>query len=141
MSNWTLDSQIKKDLVLPENYNQDDALFLQLENQEDIIVDSKLKPFADSLPFADNSITEDIRAYANLRVCIRWHRRKMHFDDSKELTIEAKELWEIIEIKLKATPTLRLQPVAVSGSFATDSTLLHNIPGVTDALGNTDSGL
>lgn len=141
MSNWTVDAEIKHDLLLPENYNQDDKLLLQLEGQEDIIVDSKLKPYADSLPYADNSITLDIRAYANTRVMRRWHLRKMHFDDARELKEELKELWEIIEIKLKAIPTERTKPIAVSGSYATSSTLLQDIPGVTDSEGNTLSSL
>ncbi len=141
MSNWTNHSQIVKDLGFPENYNKDDALLLQLEEQEDIIVDGKLKPFAQSLPYSDASITDDIQAYANTRVEVRYHNRKMHFDDAKALKEELKELWDIIMEKLKATPTDRLKPVAVSGSFATDSTLLQNIPGVTDSEGSVLSSL
>lgn len=141
-TNWCNDQDIKKELKLNNiANNSEDALLLEIESKVNALMDTDLRPYADSLPYADASITDDIRACANTRAMIRWHRRKMHWEDAKNLKEEYKEDWDGVVAKLKAIPSNRLKPVAVSGSFASDSTLLKNVPGMTDAYGNTLSSL
>lgn len=141
VSNFCVDTEIKEDLNIPSNTNREDSLIQQLIPKANQIVENMLKPFADSLPFADASITKDLTNCGNAKVEQMWHRRKQHFDDAKAMGEEFKETMESIITRLKATPTLRTRPIAVAGSFASDSTLLKNIPGVTDAEGNTLSSL
>ncbi len=112
------------------------VLIQSLMSRYNRVVQNKLVEFADSLPYADASITADLTQAANLLVEKEWHRLKNHWDDVKNAKDAFNELWSSIETYFRKLPVTRVKPVAAAASFADDSTLLKNIPGLTDSAGN-----
>jgi len=140
-NNFCKDETIKLDLGIPANTNQEDALIQSLIKRANQTLANMLQPYAESMPYADASITADLEDCGNLLVEAKWHLKKSHFDDVRETKKDFEATWLSVVTKLKALPTTRLKPIAVAGSLATDSTLLQNIPGVTDSEGNVLSTL
>lgn len=101
-----------------------------------MVLQNYLRPYQDSLPYALNSITEDLNEACNLLVERKYHISKTHWDDARALKEQFDIVWTSIIEYLKAIPTQRLQPQSVSGNFANSSVLLKNINGLTDNNGN-----
>lgn len=127
---------IRTELEIPSNINSEDERLRIAVKKANSIVANLLLPYAESMPYADNSITDDLREVANTLAKRKWHIAKSHWDDAKALKEEFDIDWASVVIKLKAIPTSRSKPIAVSGSIANSATLLKNIPGVTDPEGN-----
>ena len=124
------------DLGLPAITNKEDTLLTSLKAKCNQIIQNMLRPFADTLPYAKADITEDLSEAANLLVEAKWHRRKTHWEDYKNTMDEFKTTWDSIVTYLKSLPTERTKPISVSGNFASSSTLLKNMPFMTDSNGN-----
>lgn len=141
VSNFGNTQQIMQDLFGNSSItNKEDVTISNLLKRYRQILQNKLKQFAESLPYADSSVTEDLNQACNLLVEMEWHRLKTHWDDVKAAKDSFNLVWDSIVENLKAIPTSRTKPVSVSGNFASSSTLLQNIPNLTDADGNIVDG-
>lgn len=130
-------SQIMQDLFgNGVNTNKEDTTIKNLIVRYNYILQNKLRPYADTLPMALNTITGDLNQACNLLVEMEWHRLKTHWDDVRTAKQSFDVVWESIVEYLKNVPTQRTQPVSVVGNLASSSTLLQNIPNLTDASGN-----
>lgn len=120
--------------------NKEDTTIANLLSAYRQILQNNLRPYADVLPYADSSITEDLNKACNLLVEMEWHRLKYHYEDVKAAKLAYDVVWDSIVTNLKALPTERTKPVSVSGNFANGSILLKNIPNLTDTNGNIVDG-
>ena len=127
---------IMSELEIPSNVNSEDERLKTAIKKSNAIMNALLLPYAESLPYADSSITDELREAGNILAKRKWHIAKSHWDDAKALKEDFDILWNVIIKELKAIPTSRTQPIAVSGSIANSATLLKDIPGVTDSEGN-----
>ena len=120
--------------------NSEDALLKSLQAKYRFVLSNMLRPFQDTLPMASISIYGDLDMACNLLVEMEWHRIKTHWDDYKNAKTSFDTVWGSILTYLKALPTARSQPVSVTGDFSSSSTLMKNIPFLTDSDGNILSG-
>lgn len=137
MGNYCIDQEIKNDLGIPSHISKYNSVLLSYENKVNSKIDNRLKPLLDVNPVPDAQVTEDLTDIGNSEVESMYEARiRKNYEAAKELHIAYKDALEAIEIRLKATPTERSKAIAVSGSYASDSTLMKNIPGMTDKDGN-----
>lgn len=113
-------NQAKVKDYLTIDFTEDDDLLDQFGTDQNQHIESKIAPFADTLPFAGDDLTDDIIAAVNYAVCADYKGFIKEYEAEKFWRKKYERMTESITTRLEAIPTDKTDLAVVASEYKSE---------------------